>query len=80
MVFSVRDEMFNDENDICFRVVKVNRRSVNLEIYHFTDENGIREVSYKKYIRLHENTESISFNYNGNRYRFSSQECRNYLY
>jgi hypothetical protein len=80
MVFTVGDEFFNHNYDTCFRVVKVNRRSVNLEIYHFTDDNGITEVSYKNYIRLHENAESISFNYNGNRYRFSSQEGRNYIY
>ena len=88
MVFSVRGEMFNNENDICFRIVKVNRKSIILEIYHFNHENGITDLSYKNVKKSYGNTiqeftgdyEFISFNYNGNRYRFSCQECRNNLY
>ena len=86
MVFNTRDEMIC--NDLCFRVIKVNRRSVNLEIYRF-DDNMITDVVYKKHVKKTYGTtiqaftgdaEFISFNFEGHRYRFSSQECRNYIY
>jgi len=88
MVFNTRDEMFSASNDLCFRVMKVNRRSVNLEIYRF-DDTGITEVMYKKHVKKsYGNTildftgdaEFISFNHKGHRYRFSSEECRNNIY
>ncbi len=88
MVFNTRDEMFNCNNDLCFRVIKVNRRSINLEIYRF-DDNGIHDIVYKKHVKktygstiqaFTGDAEFISFNHGGQRYRFSSEECRNNIY
>ena len=76
-MFSVGSEYFNNENSICFRIMKVNKKSLHFEILHFTD--GIVSLDYKKNVKINIGCKYnwISFNYEGRRYIFNEHDFKN---
>jgi hypothetical protein len=76
MVFTTGFEYFNNENSVCFRIMKVNKKSIHFEILHFTD--GIDRVEYKRNVKIHSGSKYnwVSFNYEGHRYIFNENEFR----
>jgi len=76
-MFSVGAEYFNNENSICFRIMKVNKKTLHLEILHFKE--GIEKLEYKNNVKINIGTKYnwVSFNYEGHRYIFNEHDFRN---
>ncbi len=73
MTFTINSEYFNNENNICFRIIKANKKSLHFEVLHFT--SSVTRIGYKNVkINFGSVYKWISFYYEGHRYIFNEND------